>query len=96
LIQLDTGQDLLVELDDADLLFVSFLDEFVEALQQGGRLARLTFISERPEWLRKLRRLQDSRSENLFLLVDGQRVRVEPEPAPSFVETAADHDPPVF
>jgi len=89
----DDGTDITIRLDDAELLSLSFLDELVAKLAEGGLLPRVTFAVDRPDYVNRLRRVRDARDVELFRNEGDQRRPVSPKSAPKLIEVQDPGDP---
>jgi len=90
----DDGSDVRIELDDAEFLSLSLLDEFVSGLAKAGTLPRVTFVAERPEYVDRLGRVRDASDVELFREEHGERRPVRPKPAPTLVAVPDVDTPP--
>ena len=81
----DDGTDITIRLDDAEFLSLSFLDELVGKLAEGGLLSRVTFAADRPDYVDRLRRVRDARNVEFFRDEGGERRPVSPKSAPKLV-----------
>jgi hypothetical protein len=81
----DDATDITIELDAAEFISVSFMDEFVQGVSEAGLLDRITFATERDDHLNRLRRVSDVQDVELFRETRGEREAVQRKPAPKLI-----------
>ena len=79
LLKMDDGSQIEVELDGAEILSLSFLDELVFRVNQTGAGDRLVLVSENPDHIGKLARISGFRGVTIRRMSNGRPEPIPPE-----------------
>jgi len=90
----DSGGRICVELDQSELISLSFLDEIIFSADRDGMLGRVVFVTRNPDYVRKLGRVSHIRELEVRRLVDGKPEAVDPDPGPQITVAPPGARPP--